>query len=55
MMNAAYRPRNHGHDYHSRGIYLVTLVVSGRKPLLGTLGRDVGHPSVALTPLGLRV
>ncbi len=55
MMNAAYRPRNPGHDYHSRGIYLVTLVVSGRKPLLGTLGRDVGHPSVALTPLGLRV
>ena len=54
-MNAAYRPRNPGHDYHGRGIYLVTLVVSGRKPLLGALGRDADHPSVALTHLGLRV
>lgn len=34
MMTSAYRPRNPGHDYHGRGTYLITLVVSGREQLL---------------------
>lgn len=33
-MTSAYRPRNPGHDYHGRGTYLITLVVSGREQLL---------------------
>ena len=28
------------HDYHERRIYLVTLVVEGRRPLLGATGWD---------------
>ena len=44
-MNAAsYRPRNPGHDYYGRGIYLVTLVVSGREALFGRLNSDVRPP-----------
>lgn len=48
----SYRPRNPGHDYHGIGTYLITLVVSGREPLLGSLGNDAQHPEVHLTPLG---
>ena len=48
----SYRPRNPGHDYYGRGVYLVTLVVSQRAPLLGQLGKDVTHPDVMLSPLG---
>ena len=43
------------HDYKSRGIYLITLCVSGRAPRLGTLrGPDERHPRpwVSLSPLG---
>ncbi|MBQ4376894.1 MAG: hypothetical protein II793_04290 [Bacteroidales bacterium] len=29
-----YRPRNTGHDYYGRSIYLITLVVSQRRLLL---------------------
>ena len=48
-MNAAsYRPRNPGHDYYGRGIYLVTLVVSGREALFGRLNNDVRHPQSGL-------
>ena len=52
MMQTSYRPRNPGHDYHGRGVYLITLVVSGRAPLLGRLGNDIKHPEVSLSPLG---
>ena len=52
MIQASYRPRNPGHDYYGRGTYLITLVVSGRAPLLGRLGDDVKHPRVVLSPLG---
>ena len=36
------------HDYYDRGIYMVTLEVDGRRPILGHLAGE----SVALTPLG---
>lgn len=40
--------RSTWHDYHGRGIYLLTLCVEGRKPILGSLiGQDV-----VLSPLG---
>ena len=52
MATASYRPRNPGHDYHGSGVYLITLVVSGREPLLGRLGNDARHPAVLLSPLG---
>lgn len=48
----SYRPRNLGHDYYGKGIYLITLVVSSRSALLGRLGNDAMHPEVILTPLG---
>lgn len=54
--------RRVGHDYASRCVYLVTLTVEGRRPLLGTLvGRanapagTADAPHVVLTPLGERV
>ena len=54
--------RRVGHDYQSRRIYLITMTVVGRRPLLGTLVGDVsaleGSPSaprVELTELGQQV
>lgn len=52
MITASYRPRNPGHDYYGTGVYLITVVVSQRTPLLGQLGKDVSHPTVTLSPLG---
>ena len=56
----SYRPRNPGHDYYGRGIYLITLVVNGREPLLAqyetqTLQSvtELGHnEKIATTSLG---
>lgn len=50
MIESPYRPRNKGHDYSGRGIYLVTPVVSGRKTLPASLGEGL-----RLTPLGAMV
>lgn len=55
MITTSYRPRNPGHDYYGRGVYLITLVVGLRAPLLGHLGDDVAHPGVTLSPLGEEV
>ena len=55
MTNRSYRPRNPGHDYYGTGTYLITLVVSGREPLLGCLGNDATNPEVQLSPLGKAV
>ena len=57
MVTSTYRPRNAGHDYYGRGTYLITLVVSGREPLLSHFsdkGRDAlkGGDILTLTPLG---
>lgn len=58
MEVSSYRPRNPGHDYFGRGTYLITLVVSGREPLLSRLPSvvtNLGRNSLALTPLGKAV
>ena len=54
--------RRIGHDYASRCIYLITITVEGRRPLLGRLIGDADAPldstdapRIALTPLGERV
>lgn len=54
--------RRIGHDYTSRCIYLVTMTIEGRRPLLGTLvgspDAPAGSPEaprIVLTPLGERV
>lgn len=55
METLSYRPRNAGHDYYSRGIYLITLVVSGREHLLShfvTCNDNKAPSTIALTPLG---
>ena len=54
--------RRVGHDYQSRRIYLITMTVMGRRPLLGTLVGDADAPDgsqlaprVELTELGQQV
>lgn len=44
----------HGHDYQSRCIYMITLVVEGRRPLLGHItGDGIDQPAqLHPTPLG---
>ena len=51
----SHRPRYKGHDYYERGIYLITIVIAHRDPLLGKLNMDPIHPAVDLTPLGRAV
>ena len=56
--NYSMKRRKAGHDYRSRCIYMVTLVVEGRRPLLGELcAPDDKHPQAWLRPseLGKRV
>ena len=44
------------HDYHGRGIYLITLCTEGRQPLLGTLvGACLDEAAIAPTALGHEV
>lgn len=49
------------HDYRDRGIYMVTLCIEGRLPLLGALAGDPaikegeGKPHVVLSPFGEKV
>lgn len=54
--------RRVNHDYQSRRIYLITITVEGRRPLLGTLVGDANAPEgsdnaprVELSELGQRV
>lgn len=48
-------------DYTERGIYLITIAIEGRRPLLGTLAGDAAissgpeAPHVVLSPLGEQV
>lgn len=53
--NPSYRPHNSGHDYYAPGIYLITLVVRGREPLLGRLNDDERAPAVVHSALGAAV
>ena len=55
LAQSSYRPHNPGNDYYAPGIYLITLVVRGREPLLGCLNMDVRHPGVELTDVGKAV
>jgi len=52
MKTTTYRPRNPGHDYYDRGTYLITLVVSERRPLLASFVTEPGHETITPTPLG---
>ncbi|MBQ3754105.1 MAG: hypothetical protein II864_11285 [Prevotella sp.] len=48
--------RSQHHDYHGRGIYLVTLCTEGRQPLLGRLtGNGPGEAAIEPTALGREV
>ena len=50
--------RKVGHDYQNRCVYMITLIVDGRRPLLGTLcgpKNDGGLPYIEPTELGRRV
>ena len=54
--------RRVGHDYESRRIYLITMTVEGRRPLLGRLVGDAEAaegspeaPRIELSPLGEEV
>lgn len=51
----SHRPHCPGHDYHARGIYLITIVVSGREPVLGQLNMDAQAPGVILSDMGKAV
>ena len=55
MKTTSYRPRNPGHDYYDRGTYLITLVVSERRPLLASFSTENGHETIIPTPLGKAV
>lgn len=53
--------RMEGHDYSDRGIYMITMAIEGRKPLLGTLHGDPSAtegsriPQVTLSAMGEKV
>ncbi len=51
-MNSSYRPRNPGHDYYGKGVYLITLVVRGREPLLASFISEGGCEKIVPTALG---
>lgn len=58
QVNHSMKRRNAWHDYHSRCIYMVTMAVAGRKPVLGKLcDSDGTHPDPWICPstLGERV
>lgn len=55
LQNTSYRPHDPGHNYYDRGIYLITLVVSGRQPLLSSLNMDARNPKAICTELGKEV
>ncbi len=52
MISASYRPRNPGHDYYGKGTYLITLVVSGREPLLASFSTENGREAIMASPIG---
>lgn len=51
----SYRPHNPGHNYYDRGIYLITVVVAGRQPLLASLNMDAVNPVAVCSELGQEV
>lgn len=58
QVNRSMKRRNAWHDYHSRCIYMVTVAVEGRKPVLGELcapDNNQQMPWVRPSNLGKRV
>ena len=53
--NSPYRPHPKWHDYHTRGIYLITLVVKHRDHILSELNMDAKKPGLILTETGKAV
>lgn len=51
-MNNPQTQRSFRHDYQEPCIYLLTVTVEGRRPLLGTIAGDVNTAHIELTPLG---
>ena len=52
------KQRHDRHDYQSPCIYMITLAIKGRRPLLGTVSPpDEGHPQpwFSPSPLGERI
>lgn len=53
--------RMEGHDYSDRGIYMITMAIEGRLPLLGSLAGNPSEkegpniPHVVLSPMGEKV
>ena len=47
--------RRIGHDYSSRRMYLITMTVEGRRPLLGQLAGTEDEARIELTALGKAV
>ena len=43
------------HDYKSPCIYMLTVTVEGRRPLLGKVAGDAHTAYIELTPLGVTV
>ena len=52
MTDNTKQKRSFIHDYCAPCIYMVTVVVEGRQPLLGRLAGDVDTAHIELTPLG---
>ncbi len=50
-----HRPRAPWHDYKTRGIYLITIVVRNRERILGELNMDAKNPAVILSETGKAV
>lgn len=53
--NSPYRKHPKWHDYTDRGIYMITLVVSGRDHIFGELNMDAKNPGVILSETGKMV
>ena len=47
--------RSNWHDYHERCIYLVTVTVANRQPLLGRVVGDANKAAIDLSPMGRAV
>ena len=51
-MDSERTKRSHWHDYHEKCIYLITVTVKDRKPLLGVVKGDVNKAWISLSQEG---
>lgn len=54
-MDSERTKRSHWHDYHEKCIYLITVTVKDRKPLLGVVKGDVNKAWISLSQEGKAV